>query len=230
MKFLLTNDDGIHAPGLAALERAVSAFGEVITVAPTECHSGCGHQTTTTRPLRVAACGANRYAVDGTPADCVRVGLLQLANDVDWVLAGINSGGNLGVDLFMSGTVAAVREAMLLGKRGIAFSQYRKHGEFNAWEKATHMTTATLHELLIHKQEPASFWNVNFPDEAGETIPARVHCPVDPQHLSFSYELIEGAYYFRSNYHRRPRHAAHDVDICFSGQIAISLVRHTMTP
>src|SRR5262249_20550980 len=126
MHFLLTNDDGIDAPGLQALFQAVQPFAESIVVAPASALSGCSHRVTTDGPIRIDKRAANRFAVDGTPADCVRVGLHALAKDVDWVLSGINAGGNLGADVHHSGTVAAVREAVLHGKPGIALSQYRK--------------------------------------------------------------------------------------------------------
>jgi 5'-nucleotidase len=226
MKFLITNDDGIHAPGIRALEQAARAFGEVVTVAPLECHSGCGHQTTTNRPLRISKHGEGRFALDGTPADCVRVALEHLARDVDCVLAGVNEGGNLGVDMYISGTVAAVREAMFFGRRGIAFSQYRKTREFNAWEKASRMAASTLPELLELPNEPGSYWNVNLPNEPGDDIPPRVICPVDPHPLSFTFEQIEDTFHYRSNYHGRPRHPQHDIDVCFSGRIAVSKIRH----
>ena len=104
--------------------------------------------------------------LDGTPADCVRVGLRVLKADADWVVAGVNNGANLGVDIYMSGTVAAAREAMLLGKRAMAFSQYRKSRTFDGWKKATRMAAATLAEILPRDVSPGTWWNVNFPDEA----------------------------------------------------------------
>ena len=96
MKLLLTNDDGVEARGLAALCQAVGTLGEPVVVAPFEAASGCSHAVTTHRPFRVERLNAARYAVDGTPADCVRVGLARVARDAAWVLAGINHGGNLG--------------------------------------------------------------------------------------------------------------------------------------
>ena len=108
MKFLLTNDDGIDAPGLDVLRRAAESLGECVTVAPHEHLSGCSHRVNTHRPLWAEEVGPGRYSLDGSPADCARIGLLHLATDADWVLSGVNDGGNLGVDVHMSGTVAAV--------------------------------------------------------------------------------------------------------------------------
>ena len=120
MRFLLTNDDGIDAPGLQALYDAASQLGEVTVAAPTLVHSGCGHRVTTDAPFAVEEMGTGRFAVAGTPADCVRVALHDLAPRVDWVLSGVNAGGNLGADVYHSGTVAAVREAVLHGVPGVA--------------------------------------------------------------------------------------------------------------
>ena len=129
MILLLTNDDGIDAPGLTALETACRGWARrVLVVAPKDPHSGCGHRETTDRPLVLEQVGLDRFHVDGTPADCVRLALTTLLRpagggdaggdpldrpQVDWVLSGINAGGNLGVDIHHSGTVAAAREAAL---------------------------------------------------------------------------------------------------------------------
>src|SRR5207249_146420 len=128
MKFLLTNDDGIDAEGLAALRAAAEAIGRSLVVAPSACHSGGGHQVTTHGPIRVCRRDEQCFVIEGTPADCVRVGLDRLAPETNWVLSGINHGGNLGADLYMSGTAAAVREGVLHGKPGIAVSHYHRKG------------------------------------------------------------------------------------------------------
>src|SRR4051794_39363931 len=107
MRLLLTNDDGIAAPGLLALESAVRHLGaEFVVVAPASVCSGCGHRVTTDGTIRVEERTPGRFAVEGTPADCVRLALHALATGVDWVLSGINAGGNLGADVYHSGTVA----------------------------------------------------------------------------------------------------------------------------
>ncbi|MDQ3333363.1 MAG: 5'/3'-nucleotidase SurE, partial [Planctomycetota bacterium] len=111
MKFLLTNDDGIDAPGLALLREVVAERAEPIVVAPDRHLSGCAHRVVTEEDLVLDDRGDGRFALNGTPADCVRVGLLHVCSDAAWVLSGVNDGGNLGVDTFLSGTVAAAREA-----------------------------------------------------------------------------------------------------------------------
>jgi len=125
MHVLLTNDDGIAAPGLLALENAVQQLGWQFTVvAPATEQSQCGHRVTTHQHLRVEALGKNRHAVHGTPADCVRLALFALEVKPDLVLSGVNAGGNLGQDIVISGTVAAAREAAYHGIRSMALSHY----------------------------------------------------------------------------------------------------------
>src|SRR5579871_6561836 len=148
MKFLLTNDDGVEAPGLEALQRAAAEMGDTIIVAPVEAHSGCSHRVTTSQPLRLTALSPDRFSLAGTPADCVRVGLHTVAPDADWVLAGINAGGNLGADVYHSGTVAAVREGVLHGKPGVAFSHYHKKGQPIDWARAVFWVAKVFRQLM----------------------------------------------------------------------------------
>jgi 5'-nucleotidase len=223
MKLLLTNDDGIDAPGLAALQLAAAPLGETAVVAPLEHHSGCSHRVTTNQPLRLAARGEARFAVDGTPADCVRVGLHALEPDAAWVLAGINEGANLGADVYVSGTVAAVREAALLGKPGIAVSQYLKRGLPHDWRRAAAWLTPVLQRILAEPWSPGVLWSVNLPHlwpEAPE--PAVVFCPLDPHPLPVAFRRDGDVLHYEGNYHQRRRVEGADVDVCFSGQIAVT--------
>jgi len=225
MKFLLTNDDGIKAPGLAMLEQALSGLGQVVVVAPTDPLSGCSHQVSTQRPLQVTEIAAGWHAVDGTPADCIRLGLLHLAPDADWVMAGINDGGNLGVDVYMSGTVAAVREAALFGKPGIAFSQYRRTREPAAWSATVPMVKRVVERLREPPLEPGAFWNVNFPDpETRDETPEIVICPLDSTHLPVRYEIQSGRFHYCGIYQERAYQQGADVNVCFSGRIAVTQV------
>ena len=224
MKLLLTNDDGIDAPGLHALEEALDGFGERITIAPHEHLSGCSHQVTTIRPLMPQEVAAGRFALDGTPADCVRLGLFHLAADAEWILSGINNGGNLGCDVYMSGTVAAVREAALHGRRGVAFSQYRRSSEPFLWPRAIPMVRAVFEKLLDRPLAPGAFWNVNFPDLETDELPEIVFCSVDHHPLPVRFETDGGRYLYRGIYRERQRGPGTDVDICFSGRIAVSQV------
>jgi 5'-nucleotidase len=162
MKILLTNDDGIDAPGLAALARAVNGSFEKIIAAPHIERSGCSHSTTTDRPIQFQQLGADRFSVEGTPADCVRVALHQFPGEISFILAGINSGGNLGVDVYHSGTVAAVREAALHGVPGIALSHYRNRRlTTEDWRRAAAWCAPIIHDILSHRCEPGVIWNIN---------------------------------------------------------------------
>ena len=111
MKIILTNDDGIEAPGLLALYEALPADYRLVVVAPENSCSGFGHQVTTHTAIAVRRIDSDRYGVKGTPADCSRLSLKVLAPGADWLIAGINAGANLGSDVYNSGTVAAAREA-----------------------------------------------------------------------------------------------------------------------
>jgi 5'-nucleotidase len=124
MRILITNDDGVYSPGIAALAEAAANFGEVRIVAPDVERSSAGHSITASRPLgykRTPLKGIEAYRVDGTPADCVALGTYHW-DKVDVVLSGINLGSNLGNSLWHSGTLAAAKQAALLGLRGIALS------------------------------------------------------------------------------------------------------------
>lgn len=225
MKVLLTNDDGIDAPGLAALEQACGRLAEVLIVAPDRHLSGCSHQATTDRGLRLHQRGPTRWSIDGTPVDCTRVALTHLAQDVDWVVSGINDGGNLGVDVWMSGTVAAVREAVLLGKPGIALSHYRRRGAAIDWTKASRWAETVLVELLAEPPDAGHFWNVNFPHLEGDQLdPPRVRCAVDPSPLAVRYRDERGLLHFDGAYQQRPRREGLDVDRCFEGVTTVSLL------
>ena len=125
MRILVSNDDGIYSPGILALARAASRFGEVLLAAPDVEQSSMGHAITASRPLtyRVTKLkGLTAYRVNGTPADCVALGAHHWAEKADVVLSGINLGTNLGNSIWHSGTLAAAKQAALLGLRGIALS------------------------------------------------------------------------------------------------------------
>src|SRR5438093_628721 len=120
---VLTNDDGVHAPGLAALERALAELGDVYVLAPEREQSACGHALTLHRPLRVQRFSERRHSVNGTPSDCVNLGVLGfLPERPVLVVSGVNHGSNLGDDVTYSGTVAAAMEGTLLGVPSIAVS------------------------------------------------------------------------------------------------------------
>ncbi len=225
MKILLTNDDGIDSPGLAALLEAARPFGEPVLVAPAEHHSGCSHRVTTNQPLRLIRRPPHHFAVAGTPADCVRVGLSKLMPDAGLVLSGVNVGGNLGADVWYSGTVAAVREAVLHGYRGIAFSQFVQRGRSVDWRQTAAWTTSVLRELLSQPWQPGQFWNVNFPHlEPDAPQPETVFCPLDPSPLPLDFRMEEDYWQYMGDYHQRRRREHRDVDVCFRGRIAATRI------
>ena len=222
MKLLLTNDDGIDAPGLRLLAEIARDFGEVIVVAPDGVRSGCGHQVTNDRPLALTEVRPGEFACDGTPADCARLGLRHIAPDADFVLSGVNDGGNLGIDVYMSGTVAAVREAVLLGTPGIALSQYVGRKDSVDWPSRGVMLRGVLIQLLASPL-PDGFWNVNFPIwEPSQPEPQIIECRLDLNRHDVRFEPLEDRWHYRGVYRDRPRTDGHDVDVCFGGQIALT--------
>lgn len=225
MRFLLTNDDGIDAPGLTALAGACATLGSIRVVAPMGAYSGCSHRVTTEQPIRVETRAEARFAVDGTPADCVRVALHGDASAVDWVLAGINHGGNLGADVHYSGTVAAVREAVLHGKPGIAVSHYKKRELPFDWALAQRWLGPVLADLLGRPLPPGNFWNINLPHLAPDVSPPPVvFCAVDYHPLPLAFRQSEAGLHYSGDYHRRTHAPDSDIAACFAGNIAISRI------
>lgn len=225
---LLTNDDGVAALGLASLREVMSDFGEVVVVAPDIHYSGCSHQTTTDRPLELKELEPGRFVLNGTPADCTRIGLLEVIPDADWVLSGINDGANLGVDIYMSGTVAAAREAALMGRRSIAVSQYRTGRSPIDWALAQEMVRAVVPELMQEWLPSGAYWNINLPHLHEQHVPEVVRCNADPDPLPVRYERENDLFHYRGDYHGRPRQPGLDVDVCFSGRIAVSLMQRVV--
>ena len=147
-RILISNDDGVDAPGIRILEKVARELStDVWVVAPEMEQSGASHSLTTRRPLRLNEIGEQRYAVDGTPTDCVLLAVKRLLRDrpPDLVLSGINGGSNIGEDLTYSGTVAAAMEATLLGIPAIALSQDYTDGGPVLWD--TGKTTAWIIEI-----------------------------------------------------------------------------------
>lgn len=227
MRFLLTNDDGIDAEGLRALQTAAQGFGSPIVMAPAGPQSGVSHAVTTHGAIHIETRGEDRFAVHGTPADCVRIGLHRFGPDARFVLSGINHGGNLGADVYYSGTVAAVREAVLHGGTGVALSQYRKRGVEFDWPRATEWVTRVLATLLARSHLPGSFYNVNLPHlDPNTPDPEIVFCPRDlhPLPLSFRHEC-DSMLHYDGDYHTRARSVGSDVEVCFGGRIAVTRIQ-----
>lgn len=167
-RILLTNDDGIHAPGLALLESiARNLSNDVWVVAPAHERSGAGHSVSLTQPIRMRELDNKRFEIHGTPTDCVLMALWEIMTDgpPDLLLSGINSGANLAEDVSYSGTIAAAMEGTLMGIRSIALSQIRTPGGVADFAPAAAHAPALLDRLLALEDWPAgSFININFPD------------------------------------------------------------------
>ena len=204
MRILIANDDGIYSPGIVALAEVAAKFGEVRIVAPDVEQSSAGHSITAWRPLnykRTPIKGFEAYRVNGTPADCVGIGVHNWEN-VDVVLSGINFGTNLGHAIWHSGTVAAAKQATLLGLRGIALSMPASKDE----PDFANLKPSVEKVLEIVLKDPKlTLVNVNFPEESpkglrwtrqsvrrydGKIVPGED--PMGRQHFWFSVIPIEG--------------------------------------
>jgi 5'-nucleotidase len=172
-RILVTNDDGINAPGLRVLEKiAKSLSDDVWVVAPESEQSASGHSLTLTLPLRVRKAGARKFAVDGTPTDSVLLGVRHIINGKkpDLMLSGVNAGGNLGEDITYSGTVAAAMEGTLLGIPSIALSQMRVYGENVGWGPTERHAVHIIKKLTRETWPSNVLMNVNFPDLPAEDV------------------------------------------------------------
>jgi 5'-nucleotidase len=204
MRILIANDDGIYSPGIVALAEVAAKFGEVRIVAPDVEQSSAGHSITAWRPLsykRTPIKGFEAYRVNGTPADCVGIGVHNWEN-VDVVLSGINFGTNLGHAIWHSGTVAAAKQATLLGLRGIALSMPASKDE----PDFVNLKQSVEKVLEIVLKDPKlTLVNVNFPEESpkglrwtrqsvrrydGKIVPGED--PMGRQHFWFSVIPIQG--------------------------------------
>ena len=234
MPLVLSNDDGVDAEGLATLHEVLAETSDCLIVAPSGPQSGVGHAVTTNAGMHLEAHGPTRYGLDGTPADCTRVALGRRAafalehfgpeaRDALWLVSGINHGANLGMDTYISGTAAAAREAAILGFPAIALSQYVGRHRAPDWSATAARVRPVLDALFERPPREGHFWNVNLPHPADEaTDHELVFCPLDPSPHDFEYERVDGRLHWRSDFHARPRHPGHDIDVCMGGRIAIT--------
>ncbi len=239
MKIILTNDDGIDAPGLQALWDSVQYAlaehsPEIMVVAPDRGRSECGHSVTQDRPLVIQCVEPNWYSVDGTPVDCVRVAMTTLMPEPTMLISGINQGANLGVNLFVSGTFAAAREAALHKIPAASISQYRRPDVPKTWDHCRDWLATILGELANNAKsvddQKSLLWNINLPAthaikvDEHPPMPPIQWCPVDrcpiPRHAKREGDSVT----FDLDFHGRPRQSGSDVDHCFSGQMTISKV------
>jgi 5'-nucleotidase len=175
MRILLTNDDGIHAEGLACLERIARTLSDdVWVVAPETDQSGFAHSLSISEPLRLRQISDKHFAVRGTPTDCVIMGVRKIMPEApDLILSGVNSGANLADDVTYSGTVAGAMEGTLLGIRSIALSQaynVLEGARLVPWETVEALAPALLQRLLKIDLPAGTFLNVNFPNCPPEEV------------------------------------------------------------
>ncbi|MDK3016230.1 5'/3'-nucleotidase SurE [Pseudodonghicola flavimaris] len=183
MRILLTNDDGINAPGLDVLEAIAEDLagpeGEVWTVAPAFEQSGVAHSISYTRPMMIAKLGHRRFAAEGSPADCVMAGLHDVLKDCrpDLVLSGVNRGNNSAENALYSGTLGGAMEAALQGLPAMALSQYfgpANLGLDNPFEAAAHHGAAVIRKVLDAGLDAGEdyrlFYNINFPPVAAADV------------------------------------------------------------
>ena len=175
LRILVSNDDGIHAPGLKAAEKIARALSDdVWVIAPETEQSGASHSLTLSRPLRVRQISARRFAVDGTPTDCVMMGMLHVMKETppDLVLSGVNRGSNIADDVTYSGTIAAAMEGTVLGVPSIALSQafnFDEHIQVK-WNCAEHHGPIVIRKLLAAGWPKDVLINVNFPDRNADRV------------------------------------------------------------
>jgi len=237
-RVLLTNDDGIDAPGLAVLEEVAREIArEVWVVAPEHDQSGTSHSISLHQPLRVSRQGERRFGVGGTPGDCVVMAVrhLMAAAPPALVLAGVNRGANLGVETVFSGTVGAAMTGMLLGIASIALSQTFTDRERVRWETARMLAPGVVRRLLATGWSRDACLNVNFPDVAPD---AAGPLTLTRQGLGFVKRIDvvartdpRGFEYHWLQFQREPRVEADDTEAAAiaSGRIAVTPLQFERT-
>jgi len=233
---LLTNDDGIHAPGLAAMERQLRRLGEVYVVAPTAEQSGVAHSITYLTPLIVKEVyhGAERWgwAVEGSPADCVKIAVDKLCPRMpDLVVSGINGGLNAGINVLYSGTVAAAIEGAFFGITSVAVSL--EFDEQAPFDRAARLALGIIEQLLQRKEAQSRLYNLNIPVAALRNS-AEVHVvPMDVTPYGDEYEKRTDPwgrdYYWAIGNPPSAVGAETDLSILSRGQVALTPLAYDMT-
>ncbi len=204
MNILITNDDGIYAPGLEALYKHLNTRHSVAVIAPDREHSAIGLAITLNQPLRANKVSVNGafqgYAVTGTPADCIKMGVLEILDSKpDMVISGINPGANIGVNINYSGTVAAAKEATLYGILAIAVSIHSRDAQY--YDEAAIFIEALAEQLYIKRLPFGTFLNVNIPDRplreiAGIRI-SRLDLEFFPEYIDKRVDPRKRTYYWQ---------------------------------
>lgn len=167
MLYFITNDDGISSPGIEALEKVFRGCGEVVVVAPDRDNSAVSHSLTMNRPLRVTPLSKNRYTIDGTPTDCVSIGLGKIVKrKPDLLISGINAGPNLGDDISYSGTVSAAIEGTMYSVPSMAVSLAEREG--GDYSRAAEVALFLARKILEKGLPENTLMNVNVPGGSGD--------------------------------------------------------------
>ncbi len=242
MHIILTNDDGIYAPGLAALESRLPQLGNVSLVAPATEQSGVGHSITFLEPLVCKKVFDGKrfrgYAVEGSPADCVKLGVSELVEEpVDLIVSGINGGLNVGINVLYSGTVAAAIEGAFFRYNSFAVSlEYDPLADF---EMAADLAVVLIRQILSRKQTAPQLYNINIPTAA--TVLARaggvpeVHCvPMGVERYGEHYirrQDPKGRDYYWATNDPPPRRTDHptDLTVISDGHISVTPLKYDMT-
>ncbi len=239
MKILLTNDDGIHAPGLRALRKELMKLGEVIVVAPAGEQSAVGHSVTLLTPLIVQEINDGQefigWAVEGRPADCVKLALLELLPDPpDLVVSGMNAGSNAGINVLYSGTCAAAIEGAFFRQTSIAVSLQYNRPQRMEFARAAEYARQVIAQIIAQKPEKGALFNVNIPSlETGPVKGIRVV----PQNISSYVEKFDRrvdprgrTYFWTSNVLDCPEpHPDTDVTALDEGYITVTPLQFDLT-
>jgi 5'-nucleotidase len=224
MRFLLTNDDGFGARGLDLLAQVCANHGEVTIVAPDQEQSGVGHRVSTRVALRCSERAARCFALAGTPADCVRIAIKGLGLTPDWVISGLNHGGNLGVDIHMSGTVAGAREGAILGCPAIAISQVINKQVPIRQQAVEELTARVVAELTARPLAPGQLYNVNLPFTPESDAPELVFCSPDPSPHDVRFTREGDDFSYAGVFLNRPQLPGRDVSVVLAGKVAVSVL------
>lgn len=237
MRILLCNDDGILAPGLAALRAALSDLGEVSVVAPAEVQSAAGHSITLSGPLAVSRVhvqdGFFGHSVEGRPADCVKLAVTRLLEaPPDLVVSGINDGANAGIHVLYSGTVAAAAEGALLGFPAIAVSMER--GRERDFRRAAAIAMPIIRRLLDEGLGPGQLVSVNLPDLAaglpkGIRVVPQAVCGMEDRFVDFTGPDGRRYYWFTEGRFKHGEPADNDLDALREGYVTITPLQFDMT-
>lgn len=236
-RILLSNDDGIHAPGIAILRKIAETISDDIWVVAPETEQSCSsHSLTLTRPLRPKQLQEKTFMVDGTPTDCVLLALEKIMPDTlpDLVLSGVNKGANMADDITYSGTVAAAMEAALMGIPSIALSQQAYPGHATKWETAlAHGPTLLAHAIEL-AWEKGAFLNINFPDTEpqnvkGVSVTRHGTRPISQSFLEQKDPFGRTCYWLGPIYEQDPEHPDTDLYALSHGHISVTPIHLDLT-